>query len=307
VGVKFTSAVAGYATGVRFFKGSTNTGTHVGHLWSATGTLLAGVAFSNETASGWQTANFPSAIPIAPNTTYVISYHSPQGHTPADNGFFTNGGVNNAPLQALADSGNAPNGVYAYGACTFLNNPASATNYWVDVVFNLTPTVGVAAPASLWTRSALPGTPAAPGSAAAELGTEFMSNVAGFVTGLRFYKSAANTGTHVGYLWTGSGTLLGSVTFTRESASGWQKANFSTPIPVDANTTYVISYWCPVGSYASDPGYFATSGVTSQSLYAPTDGQYGPNGRSTNTQTFPAGSVQSTNYWVDVLFTTAIQ
>ena len=28
------------------------------------------------------------------------------------------------------------------------------------------------------------------------------------MTGIRFYKSAANTGTHIGSLWTSTGTLL---------------------------------------------------------------------------------------------------
>jgi hypothetical protein len=62
---------------------------------------------------------------------------------------------------------------------------------------------------------------------------------------VRFYKGFANTGTHVGHIWTGSGTLLGTVTFTGESGSGWQKANFSSPIAVTANTTYIVSYFAP--------------------------------------------------------------
>src|SRR5215468_6014570 len=41
VGVKFRSDTAGYVTGVRFYKLSTNTGTHVGNLWSSNGTNLA--------------------------------------------------------------------------------------------------------------------------------------------------------------------------------------------------------------------------------------------------------------------------
>ena len=52
VGVKFTSATNGEITGFRFYKGPLNTGTHVGDLWSATGTLLATATFTNETASG---------------------------------------------------------------------------------------------------------------------------------------------------------------------------------------------------------------------------------------------------------------
>ena len=39
---------------LRFYKGTTNTGTHVGHLWSRTGTMLAEATFTGETARGWQ-------------------------------------------------------------------------------------------------------------------------------------------------------------------------------------------------------------------------------------------------------------
>ena len=84
----------------------------------------------------------------------------------------------------------------------------------------------------------------------------------GWITGIRFYKGSGNTGTHVGSLWTANGTLLGQVTFTNESATGWQQANFSSPIAVTAGTTYVASYLAPNGGYADDSNYFASSGVT---------------------------------------------
>src|ERR1700675_2202929 len=54
LGMKFTSGVAGQIAGVRFWKSSRETGTHVGHIWSSSGQLLASLTFSNETASGWQ-------------------------------------------------------------------------------------------------------------------------------------------------------------------------------------------------------------------------------------------------------------
>ena len=37
LGVKFTSTVAGTVTGIRYYKATTNTGTHVGSLWSENG------------------------------------------------------------------------------------------------------------------------------------------------------------------------------------------------------------------------------------------------------------------------------
>jgi hypothetical protein len=306
VGMQFNSNTSGYVTGVRFFKGSTNKGTHVGHLWTATGTLLAQVNFNHETKSGWQIAYFQSPIAIAANTTYVISYYAPQGHNAADNGSFTTP-VSNLPLQALADGQNGPNGVSSYGSGVFPTTGASATNYWVDPIFNTSAVVGTAPPVSIWAPTAVPNTPSTTSSQAAELGLTFTSDVPGYVTGLRFYKSVRNLGTHVGYLWTATGTELAGVEFTNETASGWQQANFSSPIAINANTPYVVSYWSPRGHYADDLGYFATSGVTNQMLYAPPDGQYGPNDTSATSNIFPTGSSNGTNYWVDVVFTTAIQ
>ena len=66
------------------------------------------------------------------------------------------------------------------------------------------------------------------------LGVKFSSEVAGSVTGIRFYKATTNTGTHIGSLWTTSGTLLASATFTGETASGWQQVSFSTPVAIAA-------------------------------------------------------------------------
>jgi hypothetical protein len=306
VGMQFTSSISGYVTGVRFFKGSTNLGTHVGNLWTASGTHLAQVTFINETASGWQVAYFHSPIAISANTTYVISYHAPQGHNAADNGSFTTP-LSNLPLEALADGQNGPNGVYAYGSSGFPDTGASATNYWVDVIFNTSPNIGTAIPVSVFAPTAVPTTPAVASSQPAALGMTFMSSVPGYVTGVRFYKSPENLGAHVGYLWSGTGTMLEGTGFANESASGWQQANFPSPVAIDANTPYVISYWSPDGHYADDTGYFATSGVTNQMLYVPPDGQYGPNGAYATSKVFPANSSNSSNYWVDVVFTTAIQ
>ena len=53
---------------------------------------------------------------------------------------------------------------------------------------------------------------------AVELGVKFRADQPGFVTGIRFYKGAGNTGTHVGNLWTSDGTLLATATFTGETA-----------------------------------------------------------------------------------------
>ena len=152
VGVKFTADVAGSITGIRFYKDSTNTGIHVGNLWTAGGTLLASATFGDETPSGWQQVNFATPVAIQPDTVYVASYHTDVGHYAEDDNYFTSG-VNSGPLHALADGASGLNGVYAYGSTsTFPNNGDQASNYWVNVVFSsdlaVAPTVISVAPIS---------------------------------------------------------------------------------------------------------------------------------------------------------------
>jgi hypothetical protein len=135
LGLQFQSSQAGTITGIRFYKGPSNTGTHVGHLWTGTGTLLTSATFTNETGSGWQQVNLASPVTIQPNTIYVVSYHC-NGFYSADNSYF-NSAVTNGPLTAPASgSVSGGNGVYAYGSGTsFPTNSFLASNYWVDVVF----------------------------------------------------------------------------------------------------------------------------------------------------------------------------
>src|SRR6185437_3913637 len=125
--------------------------------------------------------------------------------------------------------------------------------------------------------------------------------------GIRFYKSAGNTGTHVANLWTSNGALLATATFTSETASGWQQVNFPTPVAIVANAVYVASYHSMVGHYSADLNYFATSGVDSAPLHALQDGLSGPDGGYAygSTSSFPGSTFKSSNYWVDVAFVPA--
>ena len=101
-----------------------------------------------------------------------------------------------------------------------------------------------------------------------ELGVRFTSDTSGSVIGVRFYKSAANTGTHTGSLWTNTGTLLATGTFTNETATGWQTLLFNTPVGITAGTTYVASYHTTAGHYAATHNEFATA-YNNPPLHAP--------------------------------------
>jgi hypothetical protein len=158
-------------------------------------------------------------------------------------------------------------------------------------------------PCSLWTAASTPET-IVPDPNAVELGVKIQSDVPGYITGLRFYKAAANTGQHTGHLWSSSGALLGTVTFDNESASGWQQAMFAAPIPIAASTLYVASYHTGTGNYAGTPQGFAAA-VDTAPLHAPADGAAGGNGvYRYGASAFPDETWDGTNYWVDVLFTT---
>ncbi|MBP1688536.1 MAG: hypothetical protein H6Q33_4679, partial [Deltaproteobacteria bacterium] len=162
-------------------------------------------------------------------------------------------------------------------------------------------------PCSIWPATATPAVVAATNDGGAvELGVKFRASVAGTITGIRFYKGATNTGTHVGSLWTSTGTLLGQVAFTNETASGWQQATFASPVAITANTTYVASYHTNGGNYSYNLNYFASSGVTNDPLIALANGIDGGNGlyRYSSASAFPDRTWSSTNYWVDVVFTT---
>ena len=464
LGVKFRADSDGSVLGVRFYKATKNTGTHVGHVWSSAGTLLGTATFANESASGWQQVSFGTPIPVTANTTYIVSYYAPTGHYAGDSDFFAQSGVDTPPLHALASGVDGPNGVYATGASgTFPNSSFRMTNYWVDVVYTSSNTYSISGsitgsggsgalvnltgqattsttadgsgnysfsgeingtytvtpsnpgvtftPASqtvtinsgvvtginftatvtnplsisgvisggagvsvnltgkatstttsdasgnyafngllpgsytvtpvktsfvftpgtqtialsgtnatgvnfqaqfcncgtIWQPSATPvlidsndGTPI-------EVGVKFRADSVGTVTGIRFYKASTNVGTHIGHIWNSSGVMLGSATFTNETASGWQQVTFATPIQVSANTTYIASYFAPSGHYSADTNYFATAGVDSPPLHALANGVDGPNGLYiyTSSSGFPTNSYLSSNYWVDVLYTAA--
>ena len=161
-------------------------------------------------------------------------------------------------------------------------------------------------PCSAWGPTATPANPSENDASAVELGVKFRTDLNGFITGVRFYKGTGNTGTHIGNLWTTGGQLLATATFTGETATGWQQVNFASPVAVTANTVYVASYFAPNGRYAGDNNFFASAGVSNPPVNLLQNGVSGGNGvyQYGASSSFPSSTYQSSNYWVDVVFTT---
>ena len=230
VGVKFRSDNNGFVTAVRFYKGSGNTGTHVGHLWSAAGVNLGTATFTNETATGWQTATFAAPVAIAAGTTYVASYYAPNGRYAADDSTFATAGVDNEPLHALRNGVDGGNGVYRYGAGGgFPANTWMSANYWVDVVFTdngvdtTPPSVSASNPASGATGVPTTTTVSATFSEALQAGSAAIA--VGGVAGASSYDAASRTIT-----FTPSSPLAASTSYTA-TVTGARDAAGNTMVP----------------------------------------------------------------------------
>ena len=184
-----------------------------------------------------------------------------------------------------------------------VNDGNGGANYTVSTVTNMTGVITAAVIDTIFGNMTPTNTTTSDGNAV-ELGVKFESSEAGYITGVRFYKGAGNTGTHVGHLWTSTGSLLATATFTGETASGWQQVNFATPVAITAGTIYVASYFAPVGHYADDYNYFASSGVTNGPLTALANSTPGGDGvyKYGASGGFPNTTYKASNYWVDVMF-----
>lgn len=144
VGMRFTAEENGFVTAIRFYKGTGNTGTHVGSLFTATGHQLSRVTFVDESPTGWQTAQLPSAVPVTAGTQYIVAYFAPSGHYAADTAYFGLAGRSVGALSAPGGPGNQNNGLFS-GGDTVPDKSYRATNYWVDVVWSATDTTPLTA------------------------------------------------------------------------------------------------------------------------------------------------------------------
>jgi hypothetical protein len=299
VGTAFTTDVAGTVTGIRFYKATTNTGTHVGHLWTSDGVLLASVTFTAESASGWQSALLSAPVTLTPDTRYVVSYYAPNGNYSSTSSFFGSDYVS-IPLTAPRSG----NGLYLYGTGGGMpvyswNN----SNYFVDVTFQPTgstqptdpPTSDPSPvpPESIFADSSSPATENYTDKNAAQLGVRFTTATNGTITGVRYWRSSGDTSDDAIYLWTATGTKLASATAPYQGTSGWVYAPFAVPVSVSAGTEYRASYYSPGKHYA-----YTTDGLKS----AVTAGDLTALGSAYVYGSSAPANTSKTNYWVDVRF-----
>lgn len=154
-------------------------------------------------------------------------------------------------------------------------------------------------PVTIWGEGAPASALLDPDPAAVTLGTRFTASVNGQATGIRFYKTAGMTGKHTGLLWNSDGALLARVTFTGESATGWQTAQLSKPVQLSAGRQYTVAYRVPQGGrYAATVGFSGSSSTPQLSVANRNAGTftYG------STSSRPKDTWRSSQYWVDITF-----
>ncbi|MEH2078331.1 MAG: N,N-dimethylformamidase beta subunit family domain-containing protein [Nostoc sp.] len=392
LGMKFHSNTGGQINAIRFWKAPSETGTHIGKIWNATGTLLASVTFSNETASGWQSQALATPLNIQANTTYVVSVNVNSYYVATYDQLASS--IVNGNLSSVADGSNGvfngtsgafPTGSYRNtnyfrdidfvaaslptitktsgdnqtgAAGTALPNPlvvqvkdgAGNPQLGVTVNFAVTSGGGSVSPTSAVTNAngqastiltlgtvlgstlpvtnavsataagvgsvnfsatasptgntqvilttQVPSIPNATDNASYELGLKFRSAKGGKISAIRFWKAASETGTHIGKIWNATGTLLTSVTFSNETASGWQEQFLETPLNIQANTTYVVSV--NINAYYVATDNELLNSIVNGDLSTVADGNNGVFNTSPNS--FPTSSYQNSNYYCDIAF-----
>ena len=130
-----------------------------------------------------------------------------------------------------------------------------------------------------------------------EVGTRFTARADGAARAMRFWKVQDAVGPHTGTLWTAQGERLASVTFTNETATGWQTAAFGDEVALQAGQTYVVSYYAAGGDYAMTENYTGKSRSPDLEI-APGFGVF-TYGSATR---FPTENYLDSSYWVDVVF-----
>lgn len=154
------------------------------------------------------------------------------------------------------------------------------------------------------------------------LATTLVFAKAGQVTGARFYAPATvGVGQIEAVLYRvdsadtpgpGTGTVLGTATFSALTPSSWNTVNFAAPIDVLASTAYRIAVRTSEGRYTATNNFFTSAPVVNGDITgiqggdnATGIGQLGNGSYVTNNTGYPNQSFANSSYFVDVRFVAA--
>ncbi len=330
LGTRFQVQTDGYVRGVRFYKDSRNNGPHTVSLWrrpedNSSGNVdpaqpdysaiirMNWATSTNESPSGWENVYFDQPVFMSAGQTYIVSYRSKTGYQIAPIAGLPAKRTYNAPVKMI--SGMWSNTSYPTTVAT--------EHYSVDVIFEPT----ASRKTTVYSASTSPqvdyaidvvGTKIVP----YELGTRFVSEVDGYVTGIRFFVGKASAGAHSVNLWLNSRTTKPLATAVAPAnAFGWVEAPFATPVRVLAGRVYTASFSTSTGfslarNYFDHPLGSLTPPLrfTGAALPPPSDPfpvnpapePSGPNGVVSKTMGTYPGNWGWNNYFVEPVFVTTL-
>lgn len=138
-GAKFKVNGAPYVQGVKFYKGSGNTGIHTAHLYDITAsTDLASAEYTDETSSGWQSVDFESPVQVQNTHDYMVWVQMPNGNyavdgAPGGSNSFDDHGQFGASDDVVYMPGGTGTGVYSYSSDdTTVPSNTTGNNFWVS-------------------------------------------------------------------------------------------------------------------------------------------------------------------------------
>lgn len=211
---------------------------------------------------------------------------------------------------------------YDSASAFIVQNAANETVFSVDTLNNSiaigdlklssSGSTGLGAAVSLWGNIPTTGTTST-NEGPVNLGLTFKSDVAGQVSGVKFYNPAGGNagGNDIGKLWECNsancnpalgGTELASVNFPADTTEGWKTASFSEPVQIQADKYYMVTYFTSTGYFRAHAFYFLGNDQHSAPLHAmnidtTVNGTY-----ALGEAAFPSETYQARNYWVDVMF-----
>ncbi len=128
-----------------------------------------------------------------------------------------------------------------------------------------------------------------------ELGLKFSSTEFAQISAIRFYKIAGEINSHTATLWSNTGSVIATASFSGETGSGWQSALFSSPVIISPNIIYVASV--NANSMYAIAQHQLDNPITNGFLTAEASG-----GVFNETPgNFPTQTYQNSNYFVDVV------
>lgn len=136
-----------------------------------------------------------------------------------------------------------------------------------------------------------------PDRSSVELGVRFTTTKSGTISAIRFLKAPDDSSRHVVSLWS-KGSRVGTGVSSNETPSGWQQVALDKPVHLISGQTYTASFH--TNRYLATQSFFSKD-VSAGPLHVSKNGGVYAYG---NDPVRPTQTWQSTNYWVDVVFTT---